>query len=107
MATVTAVFAQTPAPDPDTVLGPVQQGDPAVRQLPPRMDYVNDMKRITPSEVPDPVRQTLESSAQYTGWEKALIYQNEKKDEYLVEFKEAAKTTSYRFNKEGRPVLED
>lgn len=104
---VAAVFAQNPVPQPDTLQDPVQQGDPAVRNLPPQMDYVNDMKRIIPKEIPAPVRQTLESSAQYTGWEKALIYQNKTKDEYLIQFKDAGKTTSYRFYKNGRPVPDD
>jgi hypothetical protein len=38
------------------------------------MDYVEDRQRITPEEVPEPVKQTLESSAQYTDWQKAMIF---------------------------------
>jgi hypothetical protein len=101
-----ALFAQVPAPDPDTV-PPVKEGDPAVRQLPPREDYADDKQRVTPEELPDPVKQTLESSAQYTGWEKAPIFRDKKKEEYIVEFKERGKTTAYRFNKEGRPIFEE
>ena len=104
---VTAVVAQTPAPQPDTLSDPVQQGDPAVRTLPPQIDYVKDMDRVLPEELPEPVRRTLESSAQYTDWQKAMIYQNKEKDEYLVQFKESGKTTSYRIDKQGRPVRED
>ena len=100
-----SVSAQTPAPEPDTLSNPVQQGDPAVKHLPPRMDYVEDKQRITPEEVPQPVKQTLESSAQYTDWQKAMIFFDKNKEEYIVEFKEAGTTTAYRFNKEGRPVL--
>jgi len=102
-----AVFGQNPVPDPDTLSNPVQEGDPAVRNLPPRMDYVEDRQRITPEEVPDPVKLTLDGSAQYTGWQKAIIFHDKNKDEYLVEFKEAGRTTSYRFNTEGKPILED
>ena len=101
-----AVFGQIPAPDPDTV-PPVKEGDPALRQLPPRDDFADDRQRVTPQELPDPVKQTLESSAQYTGWEKAQIYQDKKKDEYVVEFKERGKTTAYRFDKEGRPIPDE
>jgi hypothetical protein len=103
----TVLFGQNPVPEPDTATNPVQEGDPAVRQLPPGLDYVDERKRITPEEIPDPVRQTLESSAQYTDWQKAMIYHDKKKGEYAVEFKDAEKTTTYRFNKEGRPILED
>ena len=107
LAASTGLFAQIPAPEPDTLSNPVQEGDPAVRHLPPRLDYVEDRQRITPEEVPQPVKETLESSAQYTDWQKAMIYFDKNKEEYVVEFKEAGRTTAYRFNKEGRPVLEE
>lgn len=100
------VYGQNPVPDPDTLANPVQEGDPAVRNLPPGLDYVDDRQRITAAEVPDAVRQTLESSAQYTDWQKATIYRDKNKDEYLVEYKNRDKTTTYRFNKEGKPVIE-
>lgn len=47
----------------------------------------------------------LESSTQYTGWEKALIYESKRKDEYLIRFKDACKTTSSRFDKNGRRLM--
>jgi hypothetical protein len=102
-----ALLAQNPVPDPDTIPNPVQEGDPAVKQLPPRLDYVEHRKRITPEELPEPVRVSLESSAQYTNWQKATIFRDKNKEEYIVEFTEAGKTTTYRFNKEGRPILEE
>ena len=101
------VLAQNPVPDPDTVQNPVQQGDPAVKTLPPRLDYVEDRRRITPEEVPDLVKQSLESSAQYTDWQRAEIYHDTNKDEYLVEFSGQNRTTTYRFNKEGKPIVEE
>lgn len=101
------LFAQIPAPDPDTLSNPVQEGDPAVKQLPPRIDYVEDRQRITPEEVPAPVKETLESSSQYTDWQKAMIFFDKNKEEYVVEFKEKGTTTTYRFNKEGMPVLKE
>lgn len=101
------VFGQAPVPDPDTIPNPVKQGDPAIDQLPARLDYIEDRQRIMPEEVPDPVRQTLESSAQYKDWQKAPIFHDENKDEYIVEFTEAGKTTTYRFDKEGRPILKE
>ena len=41
IVSVAAVFAQNPVPQPDTLQDPVQEGDPAVRILPPAMDYVS------------------------------------------------------------------
>jgi hypothetical protein len=102
-----SLLAQNPVPDPDTLQNPVQQGDPAVRTLPPRLDYVEDKKRIVPEELPELVKQSLESSAQYTDWQRAMIYHDQNKDEYLVEFSSEGKTTTYRFNKEGKPIVEE
>ena len=100
-------LSQNPVPDADTVQNPVQEGDPALETLPPRLDYVDDRKRIMPDELPPTVRESLESSAQYTDWKKATLYHDRNKDEYLVEFKEQGKTTTYRFNKDGRPIIEE
>lgn len=100
-------FSQNPIPEPDTLDNPVQEGDPAVRTLPPRLDYVDDKKRITADEVPDAVRQSLESSAQYTDWQKSTIFHDQNRDEYIIEFSSQGKTTTYRFNKEGKPVVQD
>ena len=98
--------AQTPVPDPDTVGNPIQQGDPAIEAMPPGLDYVDDKKRITPDELPDPVRQTLEGGTRYNNWKQAVIFHDRNKDEYIVEFKKAGKTTSYRFDKEGKPIIQ-
>lgn len=107
LSAATSVWAQTPVPDPDTLSNPVQQGDPAVRTLPPGLDYVEDKKRISAEEIPDPVRETLESTGRYSGWQKGVVFHDRNKDEYVVEFKEAGKTRSYRFNKDGKPVIEE
>lgn len=100
-------FSQNPIPEPDTLQNPVQEGDPAVRTLPPRLDYVDDKQRITAAEVPDPVRQSLESSAHYTDWQKATLYHDKNRDEYIVEFSSQGKSTTYRFNNEGKPIVEE
>lgn len=99
-------FSQTPIPDPDTVGNPIQQGDPALETLPPGLDYVDDKRRIKPEELPDPVRRTLESNARYTKWKDAMIFHDRNKDEYILEFTEAGETTSHRFDKEGKPVIQ-
>jgi len=98
-------FSQTPVPDPDTVGNPIQQGDPAIETLPPGLDYVDDKKRIRPEELPDPVRQTLESDPRYNNWKEAMIFHDRNKDEYIVEFEEAGKSTKHRFAKDGEPII--
>lgn len=99
------VWGQTPVPEADTV-PPIKEGDPALRQLPPREDYSDDRERMMPEELPDPVKQTLESNALYSGWEKAQVFRDKTREEFIVEFKDRGKPATYRFNKEGRPVLE-
>jgi hypothetical protein len=103
----TSLLAQNPVPQSDTVENPVQEGDPAVRSLPPRLDYTDDRVKITPEEVPDAVRETLESSAQYTDWQKASVFHDKNKDEFIVEFTEKGRTTSYRFSKDGQAIIEE
>lgn len=99
-------FSQTPVPDPDTVGNPIQQGDPALETMPPGLDYVDDKKRIAPEELPDPVRRTLESDTRYSKWKEALIFHDRNKNEFVVEFTEAGKTTSYRFDREGKAIIQ-
>ena len=106
-ASVTAVSAQTDTPQPDTISDPVQQGDPAVRHIPPQADYVKEMGKILPEELPEPVRKTLESDAQYQGWEKAQLFVNKANDLYAVQFKETDKTITYRFDKDGKMILDE
>jgi len=100
-------FSQTPVPDADTVGNPIQQGDPAIEALPPDLDYVEDKKRITPDDLPDPVRETLETGTRYTNWKDARIFHDRNKDEYIIEFTEAGKTTSHRFDSDGKPIVEN
>lgn len=35
-----------------------------------------------------------------------MIFHDRNKDEYVVEFGEAGKTSSYRFDKEGKPIIQ-
>lgn len=101
-----SLWAQTPVPDPDTIANPIKEGDPALRTLPPRLDYVEHRKRIQPEELPQQVRETLQSGIEYDDWKNAEIYFDKNKEEYIVEFSEAAEKRSYRFNREGKPILE-
>jgi hypothetical protein len=104
---VTAVSAQTDTPQPDTLSDPVQEGDPSVRHIPPQADYVKEMSKIVAEELPAPVRKTLDDNAQYKGWEEAQIFVNKANDQYAIQFKESDKTITYRFDKNGKSVLDE
>jgi hypothetical protein len=105
MCMAAAVYSQSPAPEPDTLRDPVKQGDPAPENPPP-VNYKADQVRIMSQDIPAPVRQSLESNPQYDGWQKATIYKNRASSIYTIEFKDADKTRSYRFDKTGKPVVE-
>jgi hypothetical protein len=100
-------FSQTPVPETDTTTTVIKEGDPAIETLPRGLDYVEDKKQITHEELPDPVKETLESDARYAEWRNATIFHEHNKDEYLVEFSKDGKTTSYRFDKEGKPIIQE
>ena len=100
-------FSQAPVPDPDTVGVPIQQGDPAIEAMPRDLDYVDDKKRISMEALPDAVRQKLDSGTRYSNWKEAAIFHDRNQDEYVVEFTEAGKTTTYRFTKEGKPIVRE
>ena len=100
-------FAQTPVPKSDTATIVIQQGDPAIETLPRGLDYVEDKKQIALEELPDPVRETLESDPRYVGWRDATIFHEQNKDEYLVEVSKDGKTTTYRLDKDGKPIIQE
>jgi hypothetical protein len=73
-----------------------------------------DMVRVQPSEIPASLRKTLEDPM-YAGWENSTIYRNKSNNEYVVEIKNttgtssssASATKTYRFDKNGKPVIDD
>lgn len=101
-----AVYAQSPAPEPDTLRDPVKQTDPEGRVLPRSSNYTEDYQRITAKQLPPGVRQTLESSPEYEGWERATIHKNKSGNLYIIDITKADTTKTYRFDKLGRPVKE-
>ena len=105
--TVSDGFSQTPAPETDTATTVIQPGDPAIQTLPRGLDYVEDKRQIKEEELPDPVRETLESEPRYSEWQKAAIFHERNKDEYIVEMSKDGKTTTYRFAKDGRPIVQE
>lgn len=98
-----AAVAQTPAPEPDTIPLPVEQGDPVQRTFPSH-NYLEGFVRVMPDELPAAVRTTLESGSSYDGWRRAPIYKNPKGDRFIVEITTGGKTETFQFNAQGRPV---
>ncbi len=65
-----------------------------------------DQVQIKAEEVPAAVRKTL-SDPMYIGWENAPIYFNKTKEQYSVELLSGNTTKMYRFDKNGKPIIED
>jgi hypothetical protein len=101
LLSLATVQAQSPAPEPDTLRDPVKQIDPTVTELPPSVDYTQNMIKITSVELPKAVHNTLDSP-EYKGWEKASTYRSRTGKIYLLEMHEGDQTKIYRFNAEGQ-----
>ena len=96
-------LAQTPTPEMDTTKTPIKQTDPPLK-VQPSNDYLENHLRIMPEELPEPVKRTLESGTQYSGWERAVIFRKEDGKEFVVEITEGNKTESFRFDRQGKPL---
>lgn len=101
-----AVYAQSPAPEPDTLRDPVKQTDPEGKVLPRSSNYAEDHQRITAKQLPPEIQRTLEASPEYEGWERATIYKGKSGNLYIIDITKADTTKTYRFDKLGRPVKE-
>ena len=71
-------------------------------------NYRQDMMTIKSSDLPAPLRTTLQD-AQYKGWETGTFYTNKAKDTYVVEIKDAStnKTKAFRFDASGQPMRDN
>jgi hypothetical protein len=105
LVSLATLYAQTPAPDPDT-LRDVKQTDPEVEHLPSDINYRDGQIKITPAQLPAEVKQTLQSGSEYEGWEKAAVYKSKNNGRYTVEITKADTARIFRFDKLGRPVKE-
>ncbi|HTF20490.1 MAG TPA: hypothetical protein VK658_20600 [Chryseolinea sp.] len=92
MATVT--FAQ------DTTR--TQQQSP---EQTPTQSYTKDMVKITATDLPEAVRQTL-AAPQYQGWESAPVYRSKNNDMYIIEMGTGDQAKTFRFGADGKPILE-
>jgi hypothetical protein len=65
-----------------------------------------DLVRVQTNEVPASLRKTLEDPM-YAGWENSTIWRNKTNDEYTVEILNGTTTKTYRFDKNGKPIIDD
>jgi hypothetical protein len=73
----------------------------------PSPNYVKDMAKINATEVPAPLRSTLQGTP-YTGWENATIFRSKNGDMYLVEMSdENDRRKAYRFDSNGKLVKDN
>jgi hypothetical protein len=97
-----AAYAQTPVPEPDTV----EITAPEIKVIKPKTNYTEDQIKILPTDIPAPVKRALESSTEYTGWQKAAIFKNRRGNLFTIEITKADTTKTYRFDARGLPVNE-
>jgi hypothetical protein len=64
-----------------------------------------DLVRVQTNDVPAALRKTLEDPM-YAGWENSTIWRNKTTDEYTVEILNGTTTKTYRFDKNGKPIID-
>lgn len=100
LVTVTSLYAQQPAPNPDTLKNPVKQIDPVVRQEPADIHYIDKSERIAAVELPAAVLDSLKALEPST-WEKSIVYRQVDGEMFFIEVRDGGQERTYRFNKEG------
>jgi hypothetical protein len=105
-AGIVTAYAQSPAPESDTVKNPVKQIDPEVKQLPQDMHYAKESVRINADELPAAVLKKLKA-LEPTGWEKSVVYHYKNAKFYMVEIREEGNSKTYRFDYDGKLIKDD
>jgi hypothetical protein len=65
-----------------------------------------DLVRVEKADVPDALKKTLEDPM-YAGWENSTIWRNKSTDEYSVTIISGTTSKTYRFDKNGKPIIDD
>lgn len=107
LVSVATIQAQTPVPEPDTLKSPVRQNDPTPQTTAPNVDYTQNKIKITAADLPDEVQKSLQSGTQYTGWETADVFKDKAGKVFIIEVHQGDSKRVFRFDKTGRPVLEE
>lgn len=68
-------------------------------------NYTKDMVKITSTDLPEAVRQTL-AAPQYQGWDSSPIYRSKDNDLYIIEMGTGAEAKTFRFGADGKPIIE-
>ena len=113
---IVAVQAQSqdttiaPTPQRDTTVAPPEQPQPEPQQPEKREGsyMLRDMTALSASEIPAPLRETLQAGPEYKGWDDPTtkIYRNQTSDLFVVQIMDGTQTKSYRFDKNGKPIEE-
>jgi hypothetical protein len=102
----TLAFAQSPAPEPDT-LKDVKQTDPELKSPPKgNAQYKEDHQKITIKQLPEAVVDGLKREKEFSGWENAKAYRSKTGSEYVVEITRNDTTRTFTFDKTGRRLKE-
>lgn len=65
-------------------------------------NYLKDMIKIQPSEIPITLRTTLDSP-KFTGWEDGVIYRSKNNDFFVVQMRDL----TYQFDGKGKLIKEN
>jgi hypothetical protein len=65
-----------------------------------------DLVRVESTEVPAALKKTLEDPM-YKGWENGTVWRNKSNDEYSVTILSGTTSKTYRFDKNGKPIIDD
>ncbi|MBA4054028.1 MAG: hypothetical protein C0490_04885 [Marivirga sp.] len=99
---VAAVQAQDPQSETSKDSTSIRPSDPTTPA------YRKDMVQIPVTEVPEPIKNTL-NGAQLTGWEKGTFYSNADKSIFVLEIRDDAenRVRAYRFDPNGQPIKDN
>jgi len=61
---------------------------------------------IERSKLPDALRQTLEETDQYRGWDHSTIYFDRSTRQYILTLTDVNSTRTYKFDENGKPVTD-
>lgn len=96
----------------DTTVLPQQDTSMQQQQPEPQQQegstFLRDMTKVQATEIPAPLRQTLQGP-EYKGWDASTstIYKSKNDDLYIVEIFDGTMTKTYRFDKNGKPLKND
>lgn len=77
----------------------------AVNETEVAATVAQEKTKITKDELPQPVKTTL-AGEDFKGWEVANAYVLKDKNQYEVELKNGAETKTFKFDAEGKVVIE-